>query len=63
MATMRASSASGRNPRNRTAAKTDSAARPGKVNTHSAKQQQQLLKRSRKLQEVRDERKKELGVG
>ncbi|MEX5274214.1 hypothetical protein RF638_09695 [Kocuria sp. CPCC 205235] len=43
-------------------AKTDSAARTGKVNTYSAKQQQRLLKQSEKLQKVLEERKKELGV-
>lgn len=62
MATMRKSSVSGRNTRTRTTAKTDSAARTGKVNTYSAKQQQRLLKQSEKLQKVLEERKKELGV-
>lgn len=62
MATLRASSAGGRNARTRLTAKTDSAARTGKVNTYSAKQQQRLLKQSEKLQKVLEERKKELGV-
>lgn len=62
MATMRKSSPSGSDARARTTAKTYRAARTGKVITYSAKQQQQLLKQSEKLQKVLDERKKELGV-
>lgn len=62
MATTRKFSASGRNARPRTTVRTDNAAHTGKVITYSAKQQQQLLRQSKKLQKVLDERKKELGV-
>ena len=62
MATIRKFSASARNASPRTTVRTDSTARTGKVITYSAKQQQQLLKQSKKLQKVLDERKKELGV-
>ncbi len=62
MATTRKFSASGRGASPQTTVKIDSTARTGKVITYSAKQQQQLLRQSKKLQKVLDERKKELGV-
>ncbi|WP_312397348.1 hypothetical protein [Kocuria sp.] len=62
MATTRKFSASDRGASQQTTVKIDSTTRTGKVITYSAKQQQQLLRQSKKLQKVLDERKKELGV-